>query len=118
MPKRILFYTANGVGLGHIRRTSLIAQSIRQIEPKTQIKFITMCTKPVFLEELGFDYELLQPITDQLLKPEKYEDFKRAKLANEDKLRMALDKFKPHTAVVDIHCFSNFTYPQSLLLEK
>lgn len=116
--KKILFYTANGVGLGHLRRTSLIAESIKEIEPNAKIFFVTMCPRVVFLDALEISYKKISPITDKMLVEENYQEFKKAKTRNELVLKKAIQEFKPSVIVADIHCFVNFSFPQSILLPE
>ncbi len=115
---KVLFYTANGVGLGHLRRTSLIAKAIQEIEPRAQIRFVTMSQNPGFLSELKIPFNLIQPITDEMLDINNYDAFVRAKKNNELALSRVLRDFQPQVIVVDIHCFSNYSFPQAAFTGK
>jgi len=114
---KILFYTSNVVGLGHLRRTSLIAQSIKETDPKTDILFITLCKKAHFLNELNIPYVKLQHPTDNLLEIEEYSKLKKTIESNKDKLIKTVSDFRPDIIVVDVFLFG-FSFPYGILLQK
>jgi predicted glycosyltransferase len=114
--KRILFYTANGVGLGHLRRASLVAQSIKQLSPDTEIFFATMCQKTAFLKELGIPYVKLKHLTDNLL--ENKREFAKAKVSNEKVFLELIRRYGPAIIVFDVHSdfyLFDFPFPKVIL---
>jgi len=38
---KILFYAINGIGLGHLNKTILVAKEVRKLRPDWQIMFLT-----------------------------------------------------------------------------
>ncbi|MFA6988462.1 MAG: glycosyltransferase [Candidatus Gastranaerophilaceae bacterium] len=114
--KRILFYTANGVGLGHLRRSSLIAESIIDIDSNTKIFFISLCSDSRFLTEFGLPFLKLKPISDDIIKNNSV--FSYCKKSNERKIKKVLNCFKPDTVVIDMHVFSNYSFPSTLLNDE
>jgi len=47
---KILFYAINGIGLGHVVRTTSLATAIRKISRRTEILFVTNTRFPFFLK--------------------------------------------------------------------
>lgn len=113
---KILFYTANGVGLGHIRRSSLIAKSILEVDKNSEVFFVSMCKDASFLDELNIPYSKLTPVSDKIIK--NYDENKRCKKINEKKIVEIINDFKPNKIVLDIHVFANFSFPDSVSLEE
>lgn len=114
--KKILFYTANGVGLGHLRRTSLIAQSIKRLTPDTEIFFATMCREVAFLKELGIPYLKLKHLTDNLLDNKR--EFAKAKASNERVFLELIRRYRPAIIVFDVHSdfyLFDFPFPKFIL---
>lgn len=110
--KKILFYTANGVGLGHLRRTSLIAESIKNLDPNVDILFATMSKKVFFLDKLKIPYVKLKCLTDNLLKNKR--QFDKVKLFNKKKFLEIIKKYKPDLIVLDVYLFG-FSFPEIIL---
>jgi len=110
--KKILFYTANGVGLGHLRRTSLIAQSIINLNPKIDIFFTTMCQKIFFLSEMKIPYIKLNHLTDELLKNKR--QFDKTKTFNEKVFLEIVGRYRPEMIIIDVHLFG-FSFPKIVL---
>src|SRR3989339_67286 len=110
--KRILFYTSNGVGLGHLRRTQLIAEELKR--KKVEVALATSCLSP---QKLGKFYDhlvKLNPFTTELCKDEKL--YLKALSQNSEKLLKAVNKFKPNLIISDFYLSRrNFTF---LALEK
>lgn len=107
--KKILFYTANGVGLGHIRRSSLIAKAVRDNYLESDVFFVSLCSSVSFLDDLGFDFIKLRPINDELLK--NYKKLKFFKDRNEKIMEKTLNDFRPDTMIFDIHVAVNYSFP-------
>ena len=63
--KKILFYTANGVGLGHLRRSCLIAEKIRSENVK--IILVTSAFSPQIFGKFFDSLIRLIPLSDKLL---------------------------------------------------
>jgi len=94
--KKILFYTANGIGLGHLRRTQLIAEELK--------KEIVLATSSLSPQKLGkfFDQLVkLEPFTDELDRNES--KYLKARLENKNRLLKAVKKFKPNIIVSDFY---------------
>ncbi len=53
---RVLFYTVNGKGLGHLMRALAIARQMRRLAPDTRFLFATSCEDPGVLWREGFHY--------------------------------------------------------------
>jgi glycosyltransferase involved in cell wall biosynthesis/predicted glycosyltransferase len=53
---KILFYSINGLGLGHLSRTVTIAKEIKEINPKADIFFFTKSDNTYFLEKEGIPF--------------------------------------------------------------
>jgi len=51
---RVLFYTVNGNGLGHLMRMVTIAKRLRRLRPDDRILFVTSCEQPGILWQEGF----------------------------------------------------------------
>ena len=113
--KKILFYTANGVGLGHLRRTQLIAQELKK--EKIEIILATSSLHPQILGNFFDNFVKIGPLSDDLLKnPQKT---LKTKLDNGKIFLKALKKFKPNLIIADFHLNSSFTfYPLSYGLDN
>jgi len=97
--KRVLFYTANGVGLGHLRRTQLIAEELRK--KKIEVVLATSSLSPQILGKF-FDHLIrLEPFTEKLSDDELA--YLKARTKNEKRLLAAVKKFKPDLIVGDFH---------------
>lgn len=53
---RILFYTVNGKGLGHLMRALAIARAVVRQAPESHILFVTSCEDPGVVWREGFHY--------------------------------------------------------------
>lgn len=53
---RILFYTVNGKGLGHLMRALAIARAVVRAAPESRILFLTSCEDPGVVWREGFHY--------------------------------------------------------------
>ena len=104
--KNILFYTANGVGLGHLKRTSLIAEKIKSKNLK--IILITSARSPQIFGKFFHHLVKLVPLSDKLL--DNPSGTKKARLANNQKFAQTLKKFKPDLIVADFYLTSPFTF--------
>jgi len=104
--KRILFYTANGVGLGHLQRAYLLAEKLKS--RKIELILVTLARSPQIFGKL-FDYCIkLTPLSDDLFKNPA--QVRKNRLANGRKLAKALKKFKPDIIVADFYLTSSFTF--------
>ena len=104
--KRILFYTANGVGLGHLQRCRLIAEKIQS--NNAEIILVTSAFSPQIFGKFFNYLILLTPLSDKLLSnPSKT---RKTRLANNKKFAQALKKFKPNIIVADFYLTSPFTF--------
>jgi len=101
---RILFYAANGIGLGHLRRTSLVAQEIRKKERNVKIGLATSSSQPKAFGSFYDNLFKLIPFSDKLEKSQS--GFSSAKFENGKKFLKAVKKFKPGLIVADFHIFS------------
>lgn len=93
---KILFYTANGVGLGHLRRTQLIAQEL-----KKEVILVTSSLSPQKLGKFFNHLVKLEPFTDELDRDES--KYLKARLKNKEKLSEAVKRFKPDAIVLDFY---------------
>ena len=97
---RIVFYAINGIGLGHLRRTILLAKEIRKRKPSSHILFLTNSKSTKLLENEHFEYvQLPIDMHDDLAKyhPEEaisYEEYVSRCLNT-------LDTFSPDVIVYD-----------------
>jgi predicted glycosyltransferase len=114
--KKILFITANGVGLGHIRRSSLVAEAIFKENKNISILFATMCRKVKFLQELDILYFKLKCLSDEIL--DDHEEFKKAKAFNTIAYEEILNNYQPNLVIVDIHIILKSTYYDFIFFEK
>jgi predicted glycosyltransferase len=114
--KKILFVTANGVGLGHIRRSSLVAEAILRENKNINILFATMCKKVKFLQELDIPYFKLKCLSDEIL--DDHEEFKKTKTFNAIAYEEILTNYEPDLVIVDIHIILKSTYYDFLFSEK
>lgn len=104
--KKILFYTANGVGLGHLQRTRLIAERLRTKNIK--IILVTPARYPYLFGKFFDQLVKLAPLSDELLKnPAK--TF-AVRLSNGRKFAQALKKFRPDIIIADFYLTSSFTF--------
>jgi len=106
--KKILFYTANGVGLGHLRRASLIAEEIKKNNKGTKIGLATMADNPLFFGRF-FDYSVkLKALSDKLLNSPA--SFEKVRLDNSLKFAEFIKGFKPDLVIADFYLTSSFTF--------
>jgi UDP:flavonoid glycosyltransferase YjiC (YdhE family) len=98
--KRVLFVTANGVGLGHITRLSAIA---RRLPARLEPVFATMSQAASVLEDLGFATELLTTYNGKSGKPWEYWTRERmqAILDYHQPAALVLDASNPYSGVVE-----------------
>lgn len=104
--KNILFYTADGVGLGHLRRASLIAEKIKSKDVK--IIIVTPAHSPQIFGKFFHNLVKLTPLSDKLLNT--FSKTRKARLSNNQKFFQALKKFKPDLIVADFYLSSPFTF--------
>lgn len=104
--KKILFYAANGVGLGHLQRVRLIVEELRFKNIK--IILITPAHSPQIFGKFFHHLVKLIPLSDKLL--DNPSGTKKARLANNQKFAQALKKFKPDLIVADFYLTSPFTF--------
>jgi len=104
--KTILFYTANGVGLGHLRRSQLIAEELKK--KKIEIVLVTSSLSPQILGKFFNNSVKIKPLSDELL--ENPQKTLRTRLDNGKIFLSALKKFKPDLIVADFHLSSPFTF--------
>ncbi len=88
--RRVLFVTANGVGLGHITRLSAIA---RRLPDRLEPVFATMSQAAAVLEQMGFPTELLTTYNGKAAKP--WDCWTR------ERMRDILDYHQPRALVLD-----------------
>jgi UDP:flavonoid glycosyltransferase YjiC (YdhE family) len=88
--RRVLFVTANGVGLGHITRLSAIA---RRLPDRLEPVFATMSQAASVLEDMGFATELLTTYNGKSGKP--WNAWTR------ERMREILDFHQPAALVLD-----------------
>ena len=94
--KKILFYTSNGIGLGHLKRTQLIAEELK--------KEVVLTTSSLFPQKLGnfFNHLVrLNPLTEELNNNE--EKYLKAREENKENLIKAVSKYRPSAIVSDIY---------------
>ncbi|PIP15127.1 hypothetical protein COX47_01385 [Candidatus Roizmanbacteria bacterium CG23_combo_of_CG06-09_8_20_14_all_35_49] len=111
--KRILFYASNSVGLGHLRRVSLIAEAVPKKNPRTEVKFVVLTNYPHFLDEAGFSYIQLEPPKNELLK-NNYQKLEQVKKNNNKKLEKVIGDYQPEIIAVDVFLFG-FSFPWAIL---
>ena len=104
--KKILFYAANGVGLGHLKRTCLVAEELKSKDIK--IILVTPACSPYIFGKF-FHYLIeLSPLSDELLSnPSKT---LTTRLSNGKKLTQVFKKFNPDLVVADFYLASPFTF--------
>ncbi|PIP15125.1 hypothetical protein COX47_01375 [Candidatus Roizmanbacteria bacterium CG23_combo_of_CG06-09_8_20_14_all_35_49] len=104
--KKILFYTANGVGLGHLRRSCLIAEKIRSENVK--IILVTSAFSPQIFGKFFDSLIRLIPLSDKLLdSPSKT---RKARVKNGQKFTEVIREFKPDIIIADFYLTSPFTF--------
>jgi len=112
--KTILFYAANGVGLGHLRRTQLISEKLK----KEKVEII-LATSSLLPHRLGYFFNQLVrliPLNDELMNNRSRMSFVRE--SNKMSMVKAVNKFKPDIIVSDIY-LSNFSfYPLENILNE
>ena len=102
MPRNtILFYTANGVGLGHLRRISLIIERLKSKSENTEIILVTSAQSPRIFGIFFKHCFKLMPLTDELLK--KPSKMLLIRSYNAEIFLRALKKFKPDLIVADFN---------------
>jgi len=115
--KKILFYTANGVGLGHLQRSRLIVESLKAKSKNTKIILTTLSPSPYQFKKFFDHLVKLTPLSDRLLgNPSGTFE---ARLANGQKFLGVLKKYKPDLIIADFHLSSPFTfYPLNFALDN
>jgi len=113
--KKILFYTSNGISLGHLQRSCQISKAIRIENRKAKIILITSSLKPSIFGKF-FDHCVQTiPLSDKLVQ----EPFQEARLENTDVVLSAFEHFKPDLVVADFLLGSHFTfYPLKYALDN
>ncbi len=104
--KKILFYTANGIGLGHLRRTQLIAEELKK--EKVEVILATSSLSPQVLGKFFDNFVKIGPLSDKLL--ENPQKTLKTRLNNGKIFLNALKKNKPDLIVADFHLNSSFTF--------
>lgn len=103
-PLRVLFYTVNGKGLGHLMRALAIARQMRRLAPETRFLFVTSCEDPAVLWREGFHYV-------KTLAPEAVEahgrGLERHRAMAEQFMRATFEGFQPHILVVDSFAYGS-----------
>lgn len=104
---RLLFYSHNGVGVGHFRRQLRLAEAFRRRRPDAEVLLITGShAAGAFAGPLGFDYVSLPSI--RML--DRYENWEPRKLGipirelmrmRSDLLRRTVRRFRPDVLVAD-----------------
>lgn len=101
---RVLFYTVNGKGLGHLMRALAIARQMRRLAPSTRFLFATSCEDPAVLWREGFHYV-------KTLAPEAMESHGRGRDRHramaEQVMRSLFEGFQPHVLVVDSFAYGS-----------
>jgi radical SAM protein with 4Fe4S-binding SPASM domain len=100
---RIAFHAINGVGLGHLVRTTTIALEIRAIHPRASLLVLTNAADTSRLEAEGIDFVRLPP---RLADPHADPDRVRRSLPSpleHAALAGALRAFRPDLVVFDTH---------------
>ncbi|MCC7275903.1 MAG: hypothetical protein IT561_24755 [Alphaproteobacteria bacterium] len=104
MPRRVLFYTVNGKGFGHLMRALAIAGALRRAAPDARILFATSCEDPGVIWREGFHYV-------KMLAPEAQEAHGRGRERHrqlaERMVRATLAAFRPHVLVVDSFAYGS-----------
>ena len=104
--KKILFYTANGVGLGHLRRSCLITKEISSKNVK--IILVTLASSPQIFGRFFDSLIQLTPLSDKLLNsPSKTQE---TRITNGRKFVKAIRKFRPNLIIADFYLASPFTF--------
>ena len=104
--KKILFYAANGVGLGHLQRVHLIAEKL--CSKNIKIILITPTRFPQIFGKFFHHLVRLIPLSDELLQnPSRT---RATRLANGRRFSRALKQFRPDLIVADFHLTSPFTF--------
>jgi len=104
--KTILFYTANGVGLGHLQRSFLIAKKIKSKDRK--IILVTSAFSPQIFGKFFDSLIQLIPLSDKLLNSSS--KTREARINNGQKFAKAIKKFKPDIIIADFYLTSPFTF--------
>jgi len=104
--KKILFYAANGVGLGHLQRVRLIVEELQSKNMK--IILVTPAYSPQIFGKFFHHLVKLTPLSNELLKNPS--GTFNTRLANGQRFLRALKKFKPDLIVADFHFSSPFTF--------
>ncbi len=95
--KRILLYAANGVGLGHLKRVSLVAENFKS--EKIEIILATSSKKPNAFGKFYNHLIKLHPISNKIIKSSSENLDKRQK--NKEILLKSFKKFKPDLVIAD-----------------
>ncbi len=103
---RYLFCSHDGFGLGHVRRNSLIAAAIAELQPEARIVLVTgLAVRPAWLGNGRIDVVRVPP----MLKDSEG-SYRHAELSFEEAIgrraaafRRTIDDFRPDVVVVDRH---------------
>jgi len=105
---KILFYTSNGVGLGHLRRASLIAEELKKNNKDVKIGLASMADSPLVFGRF-FDCSVkLKALSDKLL--DSPANFEKVRLENSLKFARFIKSFKPNLVIADFYLTSSFTF--------
>jgi len=106
--KKVLFYTTNGMGLGHLRRAQLLAGELKNKDKNVEISLITSAVYPEIFGSFFNHLIRLDPLNDDLMKsPSKTLS---TRLENGDRLEKGVRKIRPDLIVVDFHLSSPFNF--------
>lgn len=100
---KVAFHAINGVGLGHLVRTTTLARAMCSRAPGLEVLFLTNAGDVTLLEEAGFPYVRLPPRASE---PHADPDRVRTALPDaleEVALEAALQAFAPDLVVFDTH---------------
>ena len=101
---RVLFYTVNGKGLGHLMRALAIARRMRGLAPEARFLFATSCEDPGILWREGFHYV-------KTLAPEAVDDHglgrDRHRRMAAQFMRSIFEGFAPDILVVDSFAYGS-----------
>jgi predicted glycosyltransferase len=98
---KILMHSINGIGLGHLNRTTIIAKEILKQSPQTRMRFVTNAKFSHFLDKNNFNY-IKTPLT--------YKDFLEGKISLQEydsslnkSILETTSSFRPDIIVFDTH---------------
>jgi colanic acid/amylovoran biosynthesis glycosyltransferase len=96
---KLIIHAINGVGLGHLNRTILIADLIKKKHKEIEIKFITNSKFPELISKSGYEYIQLNQNTDEVIRNKlNYNDYL---LKNYIDIKKYLDKEKANSIIID-----------------